>query len=82
MNIGGGIQGYFNENVGIRGDIRYPIVPGQRARREFDLALRVSTSGAEPSVSRSAGRKRGRREVPRVRTSPLLAFPKPLAKPS
>ena len=39
-NIGGGIQGYFNENVGIRGDIRYfRSFQDNEPDDEFDLAL-------------------------------------------
>ena len=39
-NIGGGIQGYFNDNVGIRGDIRYfRSFQDNEPDDEFDLAL-------------------------------------------
>jgi len=39
-NIGGGVQGYFNDNVGIRGDIRYfRSFQDNEADDEFDLAL-------------------------------------------
>ena len=39
-NIGGGVQGYFNDNVGIRGDIRYfRSLEDHEPDDEFDLAL-------------------------------------------
>jgi opacity protein-like surface antigen len=40
LNIGGGVQGYFNESIGIRGDIRYfRSLQDNEADDEFDLAL-------------------------------------------
>ena len=40
LNVGGGIQGYFNDNVGIRGDIRYfRSFQDNEPDDEFDLAL-------------------------------------------
>ena len=39
-NIGGGVQGYFSDNVGIRGDIRYfRSFQDNEPDDEFDLAL-------------------------------------------
>jgi opacity protein-like surface antigen len=40
VNVGGGIQGYFSDNVGIRGDIRYfRSLQDNEPDDEFDLAL-------------------------------------------
>jgi opacity protein-like surface antigen len=40
MNVGGGIQGNFNENIGLRGDIRYfRSLQDNEPDDEFDLAL-------------------------------------------
>jgi opacity protein-like surface antigen len=40
FNIGGGVQGYFNENIGLRGDIRYfRALTDDEPDNEFDLAL-------------------------------------------
>ena len=40
LNIGGGLQGDFNENVGLRGDIRYfRSLQDNEPDDEFDLAL-------------------------------------------
>lgn len=39
-NIGGGVQGYFNDNVGIRGDVRYfRSLQDNEPDGEFDLGL-------------------------------------------
>jgi hypothetical protein len=40
INIGGGIHGFFNDNIGIRGDIRYfRSLTDNEPDDEFDLAL-------------------------------------------
>jgi opacity protein-like surface antigen len=40
MNVGAGIQGFFNDNVGIRGDVRYfRSLEDNEPDDEFDLAL-------------------------------------------
>ena len=40
FNLGGGVQGYFNDKVGIRGDIRYfRSLQDNEPDDEFDLAL-------------------------------------------
>jgi opacity protein-like surface antigen len=40
LNVGGGIQGFFSDNVGIRGDIRYfRSLQDNEPDDEFDLAL-------------------------------------------
>ena len=40
MNVGGGVQGQFNSNIGIRGDIRYfRSLQDNEPDNEFDLAL-------------------------------------------
>jgi opacity protein-like surface antigen len=40
MNIGGGVQGFFNDNIGIRGDIRYfRSLQDNEPDNEFDLGL-------------------------------------------
>ena len=40
VNVGGGIHGFFNDNVGIRGDIRYfRSLQDNEPDDEFDLAL-------------------------------------------
>jgi opacity protein-like surface antigen len=40
MNFGGGVNGYFNDNVGIRGDIRYfRSLQDNEPDDEFDLAV-------------------------------------------
>jgi len=40
LNIGGGVQGFFNDNVGVRGDIRYfRSLQDKVADNEFDLGL-------------------------------------------
>jgi opacity protein-like surface antigen len=40
LNVGGGVQGYFSDNVGIRGDIRYfRSLQDHEADDDFDLAL-------------------------------------------
>ena len=40
VNIGGGLNGYFNDNVGIRGDIRYfRSLQDNQPDNEFDLSL-------------------------------------------
>ena len=40
LNVGGGVQGFFNDNVGIRGDIRYfRSLQDNEPDSEFDLAL-------------------------------------------
>ena len=40
MNIGGGVQGFFNDRIGIRGDLRYfRSLADNEADDEFDLAL-------------------------------------------
>jgi hypothetical protein len=39
-NVGGGVQGYFNDRVGLRGDIRYfRSLQDNEPDNEFDLAL-------------------------------------------
>lgn len=40
LNVGGGVQGFFNDNVGIRGDIRYfRSLQDNEPDDEFDLGL-------------------------------------------
>ncbi len=40
LNVGGGVNGFFNDNVGIRGDIRYfRSLQDNEPDDEFDLAL-------------------------------------------
>jgi opacity protein-like surface antigen len=40
FNVGGGVQGFFNDNIGIRGDIRYfRSLQDNEPDDEFDLAL-------------------------------------------
>jgi opacity protein-like surface antigen len=40
LNVGGGIHGFFNDNIGIRGDIRYfRSLTDNEPDDEFDLAL-------------------------------------------
>jgi opacity protein-like surface antigen len=40
LNVGGGVQGFFNDRVGIRGDIRYfRSLQDNEPDSEFDLAL-------------------------------------------
>jgi opacity protein-like surface antigen len=41
LNVGGGVQGFFSDNIGIRGDIRYfRSLQDNEPDDEFDLALR------------------------------------------
>jgi len=40
VNIGGGINGYFNDNIGIRGDIRYfRSLQDNQPDNDLDLSL-------------------------------------------
>ena len=40
VNIGGGVQGYFNDNIGLRGDIRYfRSLQDNEPDNEFDFGL-------------------------------------------
>jgi opacity protein-like surface antigen len=41
FNVGGGVHGYFNDHVGLRGDLRYfrQVGDSEPATNDFDLAL-------------------------------------------
>ena len=40
VNVGAGLNGYFNDNIGLRGDIRYfRAVQDNKADNDFSLSL-------------------------------------------